>query len=186
MPREILVDWTTPSGSGKRSVFMFNTTSTAAAQRFSLSLFLGAIDAALSNQVTWTIETSGRVMDFATGTLTSLWTADVPYSGTGGTAGEPVADATQALVRWNTGEVVNGRILKGRTFIPGLAVGNLDDGNLGSALQALWQGYAQQLIDDEVGLSVWHRPVASSGGLLFNAAAASVWEELAVLRRRRG
>lgn len=186
MVREIVVDWTTYSGAGKASVMYFNEATAVASQRAALSAFFGNVDGGLDNGVSWTIRTAGREMDTATGALTGAWTHTTPYTGTGGVAGEAVADATQVLFQWQTNQIVNGRFLTGRQFVPGLANANIVNGNMSSTIVTTYAGYGATLIAAGVQFGIWHRPVAGAGGVLWAVEACSVWPELAVLRRRRG
>lgn len=186
MPREIVVDWTTASGGGKASVFMFGTSSTIATQRVGLRNFLQSVDNLLTPANTWSIRTTGRELDNATGALTGTWTDGTTYTGAGAVTGEPVPDASQILIRWKTDHIVGGRFLQGRTFIPGCVVGNIDDGNLSAAAVTVAANAAAQLIADAVQVGVWHRPTSGSGGVWWAADSGTAWNELAVLRRRRG
>jgi hypothetical protein len=186
VPREILVDWSTASGAGKVSVLWFGLSSAVADQRTALATMLGSVDGGLDTSVTWAIRNTGREVDDATGGLTGVWSDAASHTGTGGVPGEPVADATMMLMRWHTDHIVAGRFLQGRTFIPGLAVSNTQDGNLSSAQVANMASFGQTLIDASVQVGVWHRPTSGSGGVFWAADTATVWEELAVLRRRRG
>ena len=186
MPREILVDWTMASGGGKVSVFWFTTGNPIASQRAALNTFLSSLDGSLSSSVAWSIQPTGREVDDTTGTLTGSWSEPTAYSGVGGVGTEQVADATQILYQWHTGEIVNGRFLRGRSFFPGLAASNLTDGNITPAVVTGFTGYGTTLIAAAVGLSVWHRPVGGAGGQREDVDVCTVWPELAVLRRRRG
>lgn len=186
MPREILVDWTTSSGAGKVSVFQFIAASDVAAQRAALAAFLGAVDAELDSGTSWSIRTAGREVLAADGSLLGAWTDSPIYSGVGGISGEPVADSTQALVRWLTDHIVGNRFLQGRTFIPGLSATNLSDGNIDASAGGTIQIAATALIAASVQLAVWHRPIEGAGGVEWAVDTASVNTELAVLRRRRG
>jgi len=185
MPPEILVDWTTPSGSDHRSVMMFGLVSTPAEQRDALSDFLNTIKSQLEDSTSFTIETAGRELDDATGALTGVWSEATSYTGVGVVSGQVVADATQGLMQWRTDHIVNGRFLQGRTFIPGLSASHLSNGNLSSTAITAWTGAGQALIDAAVQFGVWHRPVLGSGGVFWAADTAACWGELAVLRRRR-
>lgn len=185
MPREILVDWITPAGGGRVSVFMFTGGNPVADQRSALNDFLVEASTSLTDGVSWDIRLEGRNMDDATGALTSLWSEPTVYGGTGDQAGQPVPDAAQVLYRWGTGEIVNGRFLQGRTYVPGFYVTGLSAGNLSAGTVAGQGANAQALVDAAVGLGVWHRPVLGAGGVFHDAITGSVWSELAVLRRRR-
>lgn len=186
MPREILVDWTTDKGPGQVSVFMFDETPPVADQRNALGAFLTDADGILSTTTHWAVRTTGREMDSGTGVLTGVWNEDTGHSGIGAQVQEQMSDATQVLVRWKTGLIANGRFLQGRTFLPGVAVSAAVAGNLGDGARTTVLTAAQNLVDDDVQLSVWHRPVAKAGGVLTTVLATDVWREFAVLRRRRG
>lgn len=185
MPREILVDWTTPAGGGYRSVYMFGMVSDVEDQRIALGNMLESIDGYLSSSTTWTIETSGRELSDSTGTLTGTWGESTPQTGTGGVSAYAISDASQALLRWDTGHIVGGRYLKGRTYIPGVAIDQVVDGNLQAATAAAFASAAQQLINDAVQMGVWKRPTSGTGGVWWAADTGTCWNEFAVLRRRR-
>jgi len=186
MPREIVVDWTTASGGGKVSVFFFDTTGTVSNQRLDLATFLGNVDGALDNSVSWTIRVAGRDLDDSTGALIGAWTEGTTRTGVGNNATEPVADATQVLFQWHTGVIVNGRFLRGRTFIPGLTNSILSNGNILAANVASFDAFAETFLASSDTFGVWHRPTSGTGGSFHLATSATVWSELAVLRRRRG
>ena len=185
MPREILVDWNT-DGPGGTTVMYFPISGTLADQRSALAAFLASADLGCANSTTWTIAQSGRELDDATGTLTGAWSSGVAHTGTGGSSATQTADATQALVRWNTGTVVAGRFLKGRTFIPGMAADAFDNGNLVSGLITTINNACTTFLASAGPPVIWHRPVQSAGGSVAVVNTGSVWPELAVLRRRRG
>ena len=185
MPREILVDWTTASGSDHRSVMMFGQVSTVADQRLALDTFLDAIKGPLDNGTSYVIETSGRELDDTTGALTGVWSESTPYTGGGAAVGEAVADATQGLFRWRTNNVVGSRMLQGRTFIPGLGAVGLQNGGMNTSVSATWITAGNAFIAAAVQFGVWHRPVLGAGGAFWAAESCDVWAELAVLRRRR-
>lgn len=185
MPREIVVDWTTTNGPGKVSVFNFIEASSVADQREDLETFLGSISGALDSGTSWVIRTSGREWDTSTGGLSGAWTDSAVRDGVGSVGGEPLPDAIQILFKWNTGHIVSGRFLSGRTFIPGCARVNDVDGNLEETLAAALEGNANTLAGAGSQLAVWHRPVSGSGGVAWAVDSATVWREFAVLRKRR-
>nr|CRY97804.1 hypothetical protein [uncultured prokaryote] len=186
MVREILVDWTGPGAGDKVSVFHFIEATPVADQRSALAAFLNACDAELTTTTTWTIRQEGRELDTATGALVGAWTDSTPHTGSGGNGTAVVADATQVLIRWNTGNIVGGRFLKGRTFLPGLATIEVNGGNLNPAARTTFLNAAAAFIAAAVQVAVWHRPQSGSGGAVWAVETADVWSELAVLRRRRG
>lgn len=186
MPREVLVEWTTPAGSDHRSVFYFDLAQAIGAQRLALSTFLTAVKASLSNQVSYKIQDAGRELSDSTGTLTGAWSTGITYTGTGSSATQPVADTSQLLFRWSTSTIVGGRFLKGRTFIPGFFVGGLLAGNVTAAQVTGLSTAANTFANDASDPVVWHRPVLGAGGQAVPMTGGSLWSEIAVLRRRRG
>jgi len=185
MPREILTDWTTPAGGGFVTVTFWDEVPDVADQRAAWADFLTACGTSLVSTAAWTVRQSGRVMDDTTGILTDEWTDATGQLGTGANVGEPVPDSSQILVRWNTAHIVNGRFLRGRTYLPGASIGAVDDGNLLAANVLAISDAAADLIATATGLGVWHRPVNKLGGEFRIATTAACWAEFAVLRQRR-
>lgn len=185
MPREILTDWTTEAGGGFRTVTFWDSAVAVEGQRAKWQAFLEDINTILTTATTWTIRTEGREMDNTTGTLTGAWSDGTAQTGGGAGSGESVADATQMLVRWSTETIVNGRFLRGRTFIPGVQVAALVSGNLGSAQVTAVNAACVTLLTDNQGFGIWHRPVSGAGGSFSLATSGNAWSELAVLRQRR-
>lgn len=186
MPREIVVDWTTINGAGKVSVFHFGESAAVAGQRQALNTYLTSIAAGLTTATTYSIRTSGRDIDAATGDLTASWVDLTARTGTGAGSGQPVADATQVLAQWHTQHIVGKRFLVGRTFIPGLASGNTSGGNVVAGIVTSYTAAGNTLIGAAVQMGVWHRPSETGPGIWWAAQSATVWPEFAVLRRRRG
>lgn len=184
---EVLTDITTSSGAGKVAVMYFADGSDPAVSTSAVFNFWDDVRVQIDSSVIFDVRTTGREVDEATGTLTGFWSAPglAAVAGTG--TGQSVADATQVLVQWRTGVVLNGREVRGRTFIPGLNAVNLADGNIGEAYRAAIETAAEtNLIPLSIGFGVWRRPKEGVPGAHVQATNATVWNELAVLRRRRG
>lgn len=183
--REILIEWNTASGTGKRSVMYFQAGTAVSAQRTAIFNWLTAIKPRLTAGTQFGVAISGREIEDTDGSLAGAWTEASAKSGNGTGAGQGVADATQVLVRWQTLQIIGRRFLAGRQFIPGLIASDLSGGNLSGTALTVIQGANTALISAGVGLSVWHRPIAGSGGTNRVVVASDTWSELAVLRRRR-
>ena len=182
---ELVVNWVTAHGGGFKSIIYMNGAGVVNDQRQALHDMLVAVRGQLSNDTVFFQDQTGRVIDAETGTLVGAWN-DVEAFGNGGNGGvSPVADTTQVLIRWQTGGISNGRFVKGRQFIPGLVTTGLSGGNLSPTAQGVFGPAASALVAADVGMGVWHRPGPSGGGAWYEASAATVWNELAVLRRRR-
>lgn len=186
MPREIITDWQTVAGSGFASVMYFDTQHTQGQQRTAVANMWAAFAAnQLSNTVHYAVRTDGRELNDTTGQLEGLWSEALIHTGQGQGTGQPVADATQVLIQWHTAAIINGRLLRGRTFVPGMGAVSLAGGNILTGAVTVMQTATQALVNAGVGFGVWHRPVQFAGGSFAPVANSTVWPELAVLRRRR-
>lgn len=122
-----------------------------------------------------------------TGNLTGLSVVDPGSPVAGTVSGQQAADATQFLIRWNTGAVANGRRVQGRTYLPGVPVGSLDGGNVKgtvlSSLRSTVGDWLSGLSDAE--FVVYRCPAPGRAGGVTLVTGSDVWSELAVQRRRR-
>lgn len=182
---EIITHWTIPSGVQTSSVMYFDSQADLGGARQVINDMWTAIRSRLVTGLSWTIDPNARVLSEVTGQLQGIASDPTSRSGTGSGAGLAVADATQVLMRWSTGQVRNGRFVQGRTFVPGLDANLLSGGNLGAGSQTAIAAAGQDMLLTGAGFGVWHRPKNGGGGQLLQAFGCSVNSELAVLRRRR-
>lgn len=173
------------------------TTGPAGAPYYTTMYFEGAVLAdaqAASNAVKqfWTdcssaigattnmlVNSEVEVVDPASGQVTG--TFNVPQLVVGGVAGgDHLPDFTQGLVRWLTGIYVNGRQLRGRTFIPSPTEAAHTGGNPTAGYVSDVQAAADTLMGtSDLGVySPTHRVFALG-------TTASVWQRWALLRSRR-
>lgn len=135
-------------------------------------------------QASWRFDGEVVLLDTATGVLQSAATIPSVAAQSGTAQGDVVANSAQVLIRWASHAVVNGRRMAGRSFLPGLAVGATLDGEITPALVGGMAG-ALRAAGVPATLAVWHRPQNGAGGSLHAVNDCTVWNELAVLRRRR-
>jgi hypothetical protein len=152
----------------------------------SLVAFFNAIKGEFPAPLTWTVENGGDELDDGTGVLSGGWagTAGGPVVATGAAAH---AAGTGAYVNWNTNTVVNGRRVKGRTFLAPLRNEDYDSaGTITSAALAILQVAANNLVTTADTI-VWHRPGSVGGGAGSSAViqSASVPDQVTSLRTRR-
>lgn len=185
MPREIITRWTAPGMGESFTIMYFDSALSVADQRLALGGCLTDWQGALTNDVRYTIETEGRELSDATGTLTGFWSDSTVYTAVGTTIDDRVPDASQVLVRWLTPDIVGGRRIQGRTFVPGCSEGATTDGEMTPTGLTYFQNGGDDLVSAGVGFGVWHRPVSGSGGSFHVADTCTVWNELAVQRGRR-
>lgn len=187
--RQIITRWVVPGSSGNiQTVMNFaDNLGDINDQRQAVQDFWLGFTGLVANGVSWTVETSGRVLNTQTGNLENEWfdqetMVGPPSAGTG----QVVANATMVLVRWRTDTIAGGRRVQGRTFVPGLSVGQMSDGQLTPTAQGFVNTAAADFVAKQVGFGIWSRPSQNAGGQLSQVISGSAWGELATQRRRRG
>ena len=181
--RRYRVDWSGLTGLPGYSTFYCGSAITLGSE---LSTFFNAIKNQFPAPLTFTIPNSGDLIDDATGELTGAW------SGSGGTAPASSSSGaymagTGAYIQWNTGSIVNGRRLKGRTFLCPLKSDNADSsGNISSAAHAVLDPALATLVAAGK-VMVWHRPTSPGGSdsVAIVAGSASIAPSVTSLRSRR-
>lgn len=127
--------------------------------------FWGDIAAFIPDAVTIQVEPFGDILDTATGQLTGSWDVGITVplvncTGLGGYA----ANAGLCL-GWNTEAVVDGRRLKGRTFLVPAAPVCFSGGGTPSSETSQIRTAAEEMATVFAGrLQVWHRPRPGLGG----------------------
>lgn len=148
--------------------------------------------------VTVKAETVGDIIDPLNGSLQGTWTtADAPAI-TGRSSGAYAAPSG-LIVHWNTGDVLNGHRLRGKTFIVPLAgAGYQTDGSLDDAVRTLFIAGAAALVTAAAAnFVVWHRPLTAAQGAKYKpprparsggfsvVTGSDVPDKVMVLRSRR-
>lgn len=136
---------------------------------------------------TVTIQPTADIIDEASGQITSVVDFAAP-SVVLGNGGGPYSAASGAVVNWNTQDYVNGRRVRGRTFLVPLAGSAYDaQGDLAGLTLTPLRAAADALVTAtlDAPLCVWHRPVGGSGGSAHVVSSATVPDLGAVLRSRR-
>jgi hypothetical protein len=136
------------------------------------------------------VETTVRLIDDATGTLTGIITAPTAPGAIGGTGtGDSVSRATMVCAQFRTSDFLRGRQLRGRCFIGPVAAGAIaSDGSVASAARSAVNGaFAASLSGIGPRLCVWSRPPAGdpSGGSYGDVVQVGTMSVPAVLRSRR-
>lgn len=180
--------FTGPQGSPWLGTMFFDeTVGTAQSAATAVGTFWGAVDALMHTTVTWATEADVSAIDDTNGQLMGV-SSTTPQTGTGALGGELAPFVSQALVRWRTNGIVNGRSLRGRSFVPGLTTTSADDGRVIAATQATINAAAAALIlDANSTLVVWHRPSGpgATDGNSATVVTGTCWSQYASLRSRR-
>jgi hypothetical protein len=181
--RKVPVSWQTGVGGSGVSVFYtpFGTDATT-----DLFTFWNALRVYFPTAVTWSIPSSGDVVDETTGFITGAWTGGTAASVIGTVAGNYVG-GTGAFVRWQTAGIVAGRRVKGRTFLCPLSTGQFDGNGtiLDAAVTAMNTNVATLAGTGK--LVIWHRPTVHGDGTGSQHAVVSgqVADKVTSLRTRR-
>ena len=138
-----------------------------------------------SENVEFTADPIVSQIDPADGAIFGV-TACTSTPGSGSGSGDPVTNASQLLLQWRTGVYLNGREVRGRTFVPGVFESYSLQGEVDPSLIS---GLADTL-DNFINSSgvvpvIWHRPGPHGAGSMVAIAAGTIWPEFAVLRQRR-
>jgi hypothetical protein len=149
--------------------------------------FWTEIAVGLTNDVTFQVQAGTSRYAAATGELQQIYSTTGSGVITGGVNTATIPRAAQGLIRWATDDIVAGRQIRGRTFLPGIPATQVTDtGLLSSAAITQYGGEANELLTALAAvLVIWHRPVAGAGGSEHAVTSASVWDNLAVLTSRR-
>lgn len=164
----------------------------------SLQTLLGFIMSWMPLDVTAQIETSGDVINDATGTLVDTWFSD-PQAPITGAQGGAYAAPAGALIEWLTDQILDGRRLRGKNFVVPIAASLYEtDGTLADANAATLLGGCNDFIAAQSSsFVIWHRPFAGSAAVGTRPARAAhagghglvtacrVPDKVVVLRSRR-
>jgi len=170
-----------PGGPGVSTMFFLDMATAIDA----VHTFWAALAPRLPEDVHIQVQNFGDVISDTTGELVDSWTADTVAVVVGSNTDGYAAPAG-ACVNWHTDTVVNGKRLRGRTFLVPIGPNAFQtDGSLGPTPIANIQSYADALVASESSsFVVWHRGSGTDGtfGLI---TAAQVPDKVVVLRSRR-
>lgn len=185
MVQQVLLRWAANGGAGGVSVLHASDIAVPADIQLSITAFLNALKPNLCTGTVVTTEPTVRKIGTADGVLTGLGSLPSPPTATGTGGSSAVPNLAQGLIRLRTNNVVNGRFLQGRIFVPGLSSNTmLSTGELNPTGVLALAGAGQALVDSGV-WGIWHRPVGGVGGVFSALSASSGWNEYASQRRRR-
>ena len=144
----------------------------------------------IATGLTITYDPTVLAIEDTTGVLAGVFSA-TPVANTttsGGTA--PLPYQTQGLIQWTTGTIINGRRLRGRTFVPAPDEGDNGTGGLPtssytSSIDAAIAGFMAAVAGTVP--SIWHRPSSpgasdGSSGDVVTGDTSATWS---VQRTRR-
>lgn len=149
--------------------------------------FYDAVKSVLPTSTTWTVASSGDILDSASGALIGTW-AEAAGAAVTGTDGTGWIDGVGIRVKWLTSGVRNNRRVVGATFlVPSGKGGFSGNGQPDGTTQATVQSAAAALVTASAGhMRIWGRPhEGASDGVSSVVTAASASGEVSWLRSRR-
>lgn len=142
----------------------------------------------VSGTVTVSCNQPADVLNPATGALENQLSVGAPANVVCTGSGE-LPKATMMLLRYNTGVVLNRRLIRGRSFIGPLGTGNNTNGTVVPASQTALLTAAAFLNTGATAskLVVWHRPteLLPASGVVAEVISYATNTEFSVLRSRR-
>lgn len=184
---QLVVRGSSPTSSEALNVWHFSGAVTPATAMAQLRNVYLAMRPVLADDGVFNVDPVGRLLDEATGTLEGFvaasWSATV--NGTG--VGVRGPDATAVLVAWETGVIVGGRPIRGRTFFPYPSVTVLGEGQVtGGGITALDAAVANAVpAAVAAGAGIWRRPVSGGGGAFSLITTGAGRREYSYQGRRR-
>lgn len=162
-----------------------NTPSTSAQNgHTAVRSFFSAIVGAIPGEVTVTVDPVYQTLDDATGEIQSEATVGTPSQVVVGANGGGFSSQVGVLMEWLTGTYIDGRRLRGRTYLVPIA-GQFDlDGTITDGGMAIFQAAWPWITEDQEDFRVWHRPVNGSGGSSAAITSGVVRDHACVLRSR--
>lgn len=179
-----------PGGPGYSNFYFGGPTGdpvTGAAQAQRVSDFFTAMRTYIPQVVKISIVPTAVTIDETSGQMTGMTSIEVPPPVAGGAA-QPYPGPAGAVVNWMTSSFVNGRLLRGKTFIVPLVSTAFDSsGTLSTSARGAISDAANGLLEDSATgfMQVWSRPRGGAGGTSADITSAVVPDFAAVLRSRR-
>lgn len=129
----------------------------------SVHQFWDTIRGIVPDDVTAQVDNVGDVIEDSTGALLGNWISAPVLPIVGGQTGAYAAPAGGAI-RWQTGVILNGSRVSGRTFVVPLAASSFDlNGSLTPvAIAYMTDAAAALVLQQSSSFCIWHRPFAGS------------------------
>lgn len=170
------VAWQNWPGAPGVTQLYFDPTTSMQPQVDAVRAFFFSIQGLLPTGLTINVPASGDLLEATTGQISGTWsTATTPLTVTGAGTGNYAGNAG-AVVHWLTTTVVDGRRLRGRTFIvPLVAIAYDTAGSLAATANTTLTNAAATLVTSSAGsMQVWHRPAKATPTKAAHAGSTAV------------
>jgi hypothetical protein len=192
----VTINWTGfPGGPGFTNLFFKSAGDVAVTQAIAqeavtkvdawLNTWQGDIPAVVTSRVDPNVVETNEQTGAQIGFFNTTSEAAQQGIGTGG-----YSAASGACINWYTNGALNGRRVRGRTFMVPLVASAFDtNGTLNDTRLALWRTNTQTLVNDvsDSSLQVWHRPTvaAPTSGSAHPVTSLTINDKAAILTSRR-
>jgi len=159
-----------------------------------LRSFLAGLNASFPNGLTINFPGIGDIIDDTTGALTGTWGPVTSPAAAVGSSVSSYSAPSGVSVQWHTTGIVEGRRVKGRTYLVPWTALQADGTPSAASLATLSTSLATYLAASAGNMKIWQRPrAASAGPPVVTARAGSSWpvdgsqvgDFMSVLRSRR-
>lgn len=169
---------------GGLSTFYFATSGSGTAA--SVKAFFTAIAGRVPAGVTWTVPTSGDLIEDTTGALAGAWSEPSGGGVVTSTGAVNYAAGVGCRVSWQTTGIHNGRRVKGSTFIvPLVSAVYATDGTIDSVVLSEIQTAATNLVTAQPAMKVLSKAKVGSPGASSTILSATAVDKVSWLRSRR-
>lgn len=183
--KRIVCSWSGPAVVGLAvTVLHFDDTITNV-QAQTLDFF-HAVDDVIPGGNSVVVPGDGDIIDETNGELVDVWSEGAAVTVPGADGVPQAAAGVGACINWLTAGIVNGKRVRGRTFVVPMSTSRYDAAGTLSA-PAITALEAGGLLLATGGLGVWHRPTTPGGtdGSFHMATAFRVRDRVAFLSSRR-
>lgn len=180
--------WTGFAGAPGYSTFRHRITGTEAnaaqAGHDDVWNFFTALNTLLPSDVDVTVDPVVTIHDSDTGENTGEVVVGTPTGVVSGNNLGNWSGQVGAAIEWETGTYINGRRLRGRTYLVPLGGFSDDDGTVSGGAVTTIMTAAANIVNSPQDFIVWHRPVGGLGGQSWTIASALVRDHAYILRSR--
>lgn len=156
----------------------------AQAGHYAVGIFFDDLASLIPEEVSITVDPVYQVIVLGSGMTVGEDVVGDPATVIQGTYVGDWARQFGVLVEWVTGTFIDGKRLRGRTYLVPLGGTTATDGTVADATLATVRAAAEGITDGTPGFVVWHRPVAGVGGQISTITGAVVRDKAALLRSR--
>jgi hypothetical protein len=177
------------SGNPYLTTFYQGATADPTAVADAIQAFFDAVKNYQSSGWTWVLESNYSVLQVEDGSLLSEAEVGVSVGGGGTDTSALLPRQVQGLVQWRTISIISRRLVRGKTFIPGLTQSASDHGSPASGFVLAMTTAGSAYLAAAPSPLVYSRPILhgpkAREGLVSDITSATAWDTFANLRSRR-